>query len=253
MSKSITALLFISLVIVSSWLGVNYLFEKGSFPVKQIAMVNKLHEQDVDKLQELITDEIDGGFFSLDIEKLRKNLEKLAWIDTVSLRKKWPDTLQLDIHEKQVAARWIASNTKKRTIKKLKQVNWDKQSLISDKGVLFKTALTQQQYKKINKLAIYSTPDELSMNGLQKCQNITQIIKTVNLHVMHCFQDQRRSWFLKLNNGFDVFLGQQQILQRTEIFIAAYQQILNIYEKNIEKIDLRYTNGFAIKWKVLKT
>ncbi len=253
MNKSLTALFFIGLIIISTCLGIKYLFKKDSFPVKQIVMVNKLHEQDIQKLQDLVTEVIDGGFFSLDIEKLRQTIETLAWIDTVSIRKKWPHTLQLDIQEKQVAGRWIVSDASRRTIKKIKQESWNKQSLISNKGVVFKTPLTKKQHKKYNSLAIYSSPHEMSLKGLQKCQNISQILKTVNLTIRSCFQDLRRSWYLKLNNGFEVFLGRLKILQRSKIFVMAYQQILNKYEENIEKIDLRYTNGFAIKWKIIKT
>ena len=249
MNKGISAIVFISTVAVLLWLGINYLFDKESFPVKRIEMVNKLVEQDDRKLQELVGEVINGGFFSLDIELLRQKIETLAWIDTVSLRKKWPDTLLLDIHEKQVAARWIVSDRTRRTIRQLKQENWNKESLISDKGVIFKTPLTREQYEKYNDFAIYSTPDELSISGLKKCRNISKIMKTVNLYVRHCFQDRRRSWFLKLTNGFEVYLGRNKILQRSEILAAAYRQMLNNYEKNIEKIDLRYTNGFAIKWK----
>jgi len=116
MTKTISILSLVALITALSWLGINYLFKKNSFPIKRIVMVNKLYEQDNNELQTMISKSIDGGFFSLDIEKLRQKIETLAWVDTVSVRKKWPSTLQLDIKEKQVAARWITSDNEKRTI-----------------------------------------------------------------------------------------------------------------------------------------
>jgi len=207
----------------------------------------------------MISKSIDGGFFSLDIEKLRQKIETLAWVDTVSVRKKWPSTLQLDIKEKQVAASWITSDNEKRTIYKLKKFSWDKKSLLSDKGIVFKSNLSEIQYQKYNKLVVYSSPGDLSVYGLKKCHQISNLIKKANLKLKNCFQDQRRSWFIEMENGFEVFLGRinnnlvnrkkDKIIQRVDTFLLAYKKILKKYEKNIKRIDMRYTNGFAVKWK----
>jgi cell division protein FtsQ len=261
MRKNISMLFILSLLMISIGTGVYYLYKENSFPVKQIVMLHTLHEQNSEELQKLISKAIDGGFFSLNIEKLRHKLETLAWIDTVSVRKKWPHTLQLDIQEKKVAARWITIDVNKRTINKLKKVKWDKQSLISNKGIVFSTPLTEIQYKKYNKFEIYSSPFDLSVSGLKKCRHISKIMKEVKLNIRYCFQDLRRSWVVKLENGFELFLGRvnnkklsnlndDKILQRVKTFIMAYKKILKKHEKNIDRIDMRYTNGFAIKWKL---
>ncbi|MFK5985021.1 MAG: FtsQ-type POTRA domain-containing protein [Pseudomonadota bacterium] len=270
MKKTIVAVFFVSLVLLSSGFGINFLFQKDTLQVKRIVMLNKLQEQDVEQLQQLASAGMNGGFFSLDIDKFRERIETLAWIETVSVRKKWPDTLQLDIHEKQVAARWIISDKKNRTINKLLQVDWNKQSLLSKKGMMFNTVLTQRQYDKYNKLAIYSSPDELASSGLEKCQQISKLLEVVKLEIKQCFQDQRRSWYVHLDNGFNLYLGRvanketnnkyleknnlkekskDKILQRITTFVMAYQKILRKHEKNIDRIDMRYTNGFSIKWK----
>lgn len=264
MTKSLLTLFVMSLIITSIGLGINYLFKKNSFPVKQIVMLNKLYEQNSQELQKIISETINGGFFSLNIKMLRQKLETLAWVDTVSIRKKWPHTIQIELQEKQVAARWIVSGISKRTINQLKNEKWDKQSLISDKGIVFHTPLTGAQYQKYKYLEIYSSPNELSILGLKKCRQISKMMNEVKLNLKHCFQDQRRSWFVALENGFELFLGRvnnenlintknDKILQRVATFVMAYKKILKRYEKNIDRIDMRYTNGFAIKWKLART
>ena len=42
--KRLFTLIFISLIVILSGLGFNYLFNSGSFPIQQIVMVNKLDE-----------------------------------------------------------------------------------------------------------------------------------------------------------------------------------------------------------------
>jgi cell division protein FtsQ len=262
MAKSIMALLIISLITISAWLGIKYLFKKDNFPIKRIVMLNKLQEQDNQQLQKLISESIDGGFFSLNIENLRQKIETLAWIETVSVRKKWPHTLQLQIQEKKVAGRWIASASNRKTINKLIEEKWDKKSLISDKGIVFRATLTTVQNKKYNNLEIYSSPDDLSVSSLTKCRHFAKMMSEVKLKIKRCFQDQRRSWFVELENDLKLFLGRDnnkneinnvknKISLRVATFIMAYKKILQKYEKRIDRIDMRYTNGFAIKWKAV--
>jgi cell division protein FtsQ len=259
--KRILSLVFISLVIGLSAYGVNHLYKKDSFPIAQIMMVNKLNEQDANQLQHIISSEMNGGFFSLNIELLREEIETLAWIDIVSVRKKWPESVYVDIKEKQVSARWLMSDNSRFTINKLKQQSWNNKNLISDKAIVFSTTLTQEQFEKYKQLALLSVPDHSLKEGLEKCQKIDEKVKHSDLKVLRCFQDQRLSWFVELDNGFQLYLGQQKnrenkevdnIIKRTELFISAYEEIFKKYEQDIERIDMRYTNGFAIKWKKRK-
>ncbi len=278
MIKTVLAISFVGLITGLTWLGVDYLFQKNTLQIKEIVMLNKPLKQDISELEVLANATMDGGFFSLDIEHFRETIETLPWVETVSVRKKWPNTLQLNIKERKVAARWINTNKNNRTIKKLREREWDEQSLLSNKGVVFKTGLTKKQYSEYKGLAIYSSPDELSSQGLEKCLKITQLLKQVKLNIRQCFQDQRRSWYVSLTNGFNLFLGsavnsamnstvsselmnkdvintltesktEDKILQKVKVFVKAYKQILKKYDENIERIDMRYTNGFAIKWK----
>jgi len=259
-NKTITAIIFILVASSSTWLGTRYLFKSDTLPINRIVMLKKLHEQDPMQLQQLANKNMNGGFFSLELESFRKKIEVLPWVDTVSVRKKWPETLQLDIREKKVAARWINSNNdNNRTIKKLMKTKWNDKSLLSDKGKIFNPMLTAVQYKQYGQISLFSSPDNLSKDNLEKCINFSTLLDEVKLKITKCFQDQRRSWFVQLNNGFKLYLGRttmdneiDTVNKRMNIFISAYQQVLRKYEKNIKHIDLRYTNGFAIKWKAIQ-
>ena len=49
---------------------------------------------------------IDGGFFSLDMAALKSALEDQPWIESVAIRRVWPDVLQITANEQQPVAIW---------------------------------------------------------------------------------------------------------------------------------------------------
>ncbi len=46
------------------------------------------------------------GFFALDLDAVQKAVAALPWVESVEARKRWPDTLQLRVYERQPFARW---------------------------------------------------------------------------------------------------------------------------------------------------
>ena len=62
-------------------------------------------------------------------------------------------------------------------------------------------------------------------------------------------EDARGSWRIKLENGIVLKIGREHQAKRLKRFMVAYDQSLNEVLDKISVVDLRYTNGFAVKWK----
>ena len=43
-------------------------------------------------------------------------------------------------------------------------------------------------------------------------------------------------------------LGDGEVAEKISRFITAYEQYLSPYLSEVEKLDLRYTNGLAVEW-----
>ena len=71
---------------------------------------------------------LNGGFFSLDINNLQQNLNKIPWIERVSIRRVWPSSLIINIGAQHPVARWGGSNI-----------------LLNDKGQVF-TSPNKEQF-----------------------------------------------------------------------------------------------------------
>jgi cell division protein FtsQ len=75
------------------------------------------------------------------------------------------------------------------------------------------------------------------------------MFKGLGLVIDELHQDARRAWHLKLSNGMSVELGRKDPLQRLARFIGVYPAILaSTTAAVIEQVDLRYSNGFALRW-----
>jgi len=59
----------------------------------------------------------------------------------------------------------------------------------------------------------------------------------------------RRGWRVRLDNGIEVQLGRGDVDELMSKFVGLYPRVLAEAATRVETVDLRYTNGFAVRWK----
>ena len=62
----------------------------------------------------------------------------------------------------------------------------------------------------------------------------------------------RRAWQLRADNGLTIELGREDIEPRLERFVGAYQRTIGGLQRRIDHVDLRYSNGFAVRIRELR-
>ena len=245
-NKILTKLLLLMVLMVlltSSWLFVSWLNKPGNFPFKKVELVNQLENQKSKELQNITANALNGGFFSLNVDQLRADLlAKLPWVKSVSVRKVWPNKLLVKIVEHKPVARWLS----------VEKNNDSKQiQLLSQNGVVFSPLLTDKQKLKFAQMALLTGTNSNAEQVLTNCVQINKKLKQIESGIKQCGMNERRSWGLKLSsdNELDIKLGKEKIMQQLERFIEVFSGQLNQYLISIESADLRYANGFSIKWK----
>jgi len=61
--------------------------------------------------------------------------------------------------------------------------------------------------------------------------------------------DESGAWEFDLSDGVTVRLGRRQFDERFEKFMSAALKLVTQRGDDIQYIDMRYTNGFAIGWR----
>lgn len=243
--KVLTTLLLLMIfvgLLTASWLFMSWLTKPGNFPFKKVELVNQLENQKSKELQRMTANVMNGGFFSLNVDQLRADLlAKLPWVKSVSVRKVWPDKLLLKIIEHKPVARWLSVE---------KNSDLNETQLLSQNGIVFNPVLTDKQERQFAQMTLLTGTNSNAEKVLTNCVQINKKLKQLGLAVKQCGMNERRSWKLKLslNNDLDLKLGKEKIIQKLERFINVFSGQLKQYLSSIESVDLRYSNGFSVKW-----
>ena len=233
--------------ILVSWFFVDWLYQPDRFPIKQVKMVNQLKNQESKELQLIASRAIKGGFFSLDIDRFRTELlQNLPWVKAVTVRKVWPDSVLVSIREHQPVGRWLSIEN----IQKDLSSSQNEMELLSRDGIVFSPELSEKQRKKFKGLAILTGPEMSTKNILETCFSINENLKPLKIRVKQCGMNGRRSWLITLKNGIIIKLGKDNVMQNLTQYIDVFSGQLSQYFEKIDYADLRFSNGFSVKWKV---
>jgi len=202
------------------------LIELVDRPVSQVVVEGDFRYVDENAIRELVLPEIDRSFLQLDLVKIKSRVEAQPWVKQVVLSRQWPDSLQVVVYEQTPIARW------------------NKNGFLSVEG---RPVMAPDAAKLLQALPELSGSRERALEIMTSYRRLSQLLSGQNLQLLELRLDQRRNWSLKLNNGWQLEIGREQIFERVQRFTRIYQRVLK-NKAQIKKIDLRYQNGFAVSW-----
>ena len=75
-------------------------------PVRTVLIEGELRYLERSRLAETASPHVSGGFFTVDVEGVRRAIAALPWVDHASVRRIWPDTLRIRVEEQVPVALW---------------------------------------------------------------------------------------------------------------------------------------------------
>ena len=205
----------------------DYLSNPATLPVNKIRVHGAFVKVNEEMLHRAVSGVVAGGYFNVDVERVREVVEQLPWVSEASVRRVWPDTLSVSVVEQKPVA--ISRNT----------------GLINANGDIF---------KPLNKILSKSLPVFEGNANLNKLMlsiyyEMNALLSNIDRKISYLKVDARHAVELKLDNGLKVVLGREDTIHRLERFLRIYNKILVSRINDVEVIDLRYTNGMAVGWK----
>ncbi len=198
----------------------------STLPFKHIKVTAKYKHTSPQQLKQAISREVRAGFFSLDIAQFKRHLQQqLPWVKSVMVRRVWPSSLLITIREYQPLALWNGVH------------------VISQGGVLF----SPSENSLPKNLPLLSGPKDTLSIVLSEYRYIEQRLSGLNMTVKKLNLTDRQAWHLQLSNDVVVMLGKDNVNERIARFIKYYPQLMAEHPANIQLVDLRYPNGFAVK------
>jgi cell division protein FtsQ len=170
---------------------------------------------------------IGRSFFATDLSDVKDRLEERPWVESAAVRRVWPDRLAIEIREKKPLAYWSDGR------------------LVSRSGEVF----TPPNPEVAGRLPMLSGPDERVMDVIRMARTMSDTLTEHELGFAGLALEQRGAWTLTLSNGIEVVLGRDQVAERFDRFMTVYQERLVSRADEVERVDARYSNGLAVKWK----
>jgi cell division protein FtsQ len=192
------------------------------FPIREVKVDGQLAHVNREQIKLIVAKHLKGNFFTLDLIKTRDAFEKLPWARNVSVRRRWPDKLDVVIEEHQALARW--GNI----------------ALVNTHGELFQAATDDE-------LPVFYGPGDGVMEVTKSYGNYSLILNKADIKIAQVTLSPRRAWEIKTNKGLKIALGRVDMDVRLDKFARAYQSTLSQLNVKVVYADLRYPNGFAVR------
>lgn len=192
------------------------------FPIRHVEVKGDLRHVTYEQVSYIVTREFRGNFFTLDLARVTEAFEKLPWVRRASLRRQWPDRLEVTLEEHVALARWAAGG------------------LVNTRGEIFQAASDEP-------LPVFSGPEGSAKEMAQQYEVLRATLAAAGLKPVALSLNARRAWELRLDNGLTVALGREQVVPRLARFARHYHATVARMPQAVAYVDLRYPNGFAVR------
>jgi cell division protein FtsQ len=196
-------------------------------PIKSIEVNGPFQRVTAMQIEEAISDDLSYGFLSADLSGIQQKVKALPWIDHAIVSRRWPSKIVISVSEQIPAA------------------CWGERGLLNTRGELFVSNASHVPAE----LPRLSGPDDQAAAVARRYLKIREQLIPLGLDVRKLQVDERGAWGLTLQNGVAIRLGRRDVADRTRLFLDIVADIVSSKEAEIEYVDMRYSNGFAIGWK----
>ena len=226
----VVGLTLLSLLSAGAFWGVMRLQDPNNFPLRVVRIDGHFRHLQRVKLEQVISQAVKGNFFTVDLELIRKNASRVPWVESVSVRRIWPDTLHMQV------------------VEQVPLLRWNQNSLLNTKGVRFTPSMEEIP----NDLPHLVGPAGSEAEMFNWYQSIKPRFNKIGLEIALMRLDARRAWSITFSQGMEVRLGKNEVQSRLSRFLRLYPYLVQSKQLWIQRMDLRYTNGFAVYWSTPK-
>lgn len=209
------------------------------FPLQMVRLDSPVRHLAPGDVEVALEPYLDRGMFGLDVTGMRQAVEALPWVASASVRRVWPDMVELTVREHRPLAHWGDS------------------ALVTGAGEVFEPD-PDSIPDGLPRLSGVPGQEEAVVGAYRE---LGRRFKAAGFELRALAKDARAAWRGELvaqggagaggDGRIRLELGRDQVEQRVERFLEAWPLIARDQapERRLASADLRYPNGFALDWR----
>ncbi|MDF1645953.1 MAG: cell division protein FtsQ/DivIB [Legionellaceae bacterium] len=197
------------------------------FPIHTIKIDATYQHITREALENILSPYMKESFFSISTRALEAELATLDWVQTVEVKRVWPDILEVVLLEKKPIAAW---NT----------------AFVAPDGRLFEEG---RVFEGMFDGPYLYGPATQQQEVLQTYEKLSKLLAVYGLSATSLRLRENQAWELILTNGVKLRLGKRDLEQRLRRFCRAYPAVFGDKPELLSCVDLRYARGMAVQWK----
>jgi len=215
-------------IVLLLWGAFAWIARQPVFALREVVVTTPLTRANPAHVEAVIRDELAGTLLTLDLARARAALGRVPWVRSVALRRQMPARLEIAIEEHEPLARWNDSG------------------LVNTLGEVFVADYDGE-------LPQFDAPDGRSADVAARYREWSEALVPLALAVQQVALSARGGWHLRVTGGatpLAIELGRDEPSERLARFVAAYRGTVGALARagtRVDRVDLRYRNGFAAR------
>ena len=193
-------------------------------PVQRVGVTGELEHTQAELVQDMVQPSLAGGFLKADLQHMREQLEGLPWIYRATVRRKWPNALEIHVVEQLPIARW------------------GQDGFLNHEGEIFRSGKSGAW----ESLPLLQGPEGTAKALMANYQRLVELLAPLGMAVEQLAVDERGQVEAVLAGGIQLVVGGDNFLERMHRFVAIYRTQLAARAGEVERVDLRYESGIAV-------
>lgn len=220
-----TLMLVAVLLSACGW-GLEKIYQRLNVAIGVIAVNGEFTQVEQVDVQQMVEPLVTGGFLSLDLQKIRRELELHPWIQQAKVSRRWPDSLVITVTEEVPIARWGSGG--------FLNARGERKEIGDNARLAF--------------LPMLLGGDQSERQLMKSYREMVQLLQPSGLRVAALKRDDRGAWWLKLDNGLELVIGRDHVMEKMRRFLVVWESELKSKVEQVARVDIRYDNGVAVEW-----
>lgn len=170
---------------------------------------------------------VSASFFAVDVESLRRAAMSIPWVRDVTVRRVWPDSVHIAVVERVAVARW------------------NDDAVMESDASIFKPREGVKSYA----LARLAGPGDQHVQVLEQFNRLSAGLAAVGGGVVGLSLSERGQWEVTFSNGMTIVPSTPFDASELMAFSQTLPSIFGGDLERVARIDMRYANGFAVRWR----